>query len=225
MKQQPINKNRFRNFCVGISLACLFVLWAFNITKVKKENIAEIYYPPEKPWIEISSFTPPEELVEIPEKQKELQKAEPLVENALLTLVEDFKMLKIIDRTPTISMHKVPVMMPVVQTVLPNPIEMSPDILPSFPGGADALKSYLESNVRYPENCLGSNRSGLVAVRFVVDEDGNISDAVVVKDELQCTAGYEAIRVMKTMPKWNPGRKNGKAVKSYFVQVFRFQTL
>ena len=71
--------------------------------------------------------------------------------------------------------------------------------------------------------CYELGYQGSVAVRFIVDEHGSISNISVVKDEVGCGAAAEAIRVMKTMPKWNPALKRGNPVKSYFVQTFRFK--
>ncbi len=87
--------------------------------------------------------------------------------------------------------------------------------MPSFPGGTAALMKYLRDNMRYPEAAIDQNIQGTVLVEFVVNEDGSISN-VVPQKELGGGCTQEAIRVIKAMPKWTPGRNNNKAVKVYY---------
>lgn len=86
---------------------------------------------------------------------------------------------------------------------------------PEFPGGEKALYKFLQDNVRYPEKASNAGQAGTVRVKFVVNEDGAITNVEVVRG-----AGYgmdeEAMRVIKSMPKWKPGKNNGHAVKVYF---------
>ncbi len=96
--------------------------------------------------------------------------------------------------------------------------------MPSFPGGQGALMSYLASNIKYPvvaqENCV----QGRVIVSFVVERDGSISDVKVARS-VDPSLDREAQRVVKSMPKWKPGKQNGSAVRvKYTVPVvFRLQ--
>ena len=87
--------------------------------------------------------------------------------------------------------------------------------MPSFPGGKEALLKYLQNNLRYPEAAIDQNIQGTVLVEFVVNEDGSVSDVTPLK-ELGGGCTQEASRVIKAMPKWNPGKNNGKAVKVYY---------
>lgn len=83
--------------------------------------------------------------------------------------------------------------------------------MPQFPGGQEALMYFLQNNVKYPENAAKNNIQGRVMVQFVVNENGEVSDVTVarsVNDELDA----EAIRVAKMLPRFEPGRINGKAV-------------
>lgn len=97
------------------------------------------------------------------------------------------------------------------------------DEKPSFPGGESAMKSYLNSNVKYPveaqENCI----QGRVIVQFIIEKDGSISD-VKVASGVDLSLDKEAIRVVKAMPKWNPGKLQGipARVKNEVPVVFRF---
>lgn len=83
---------------------------------------------------------------------------------------------------------------------------------PLYPGGDTELKKYLCLNLRYPNEAIEKHIQGEVIVSFLIDEQGRISDIAATKG-----IGYgcdeEAVRVVKAMPPWQPGRRNGKAVK------------
>ena len=84
--------------------------------------------------------------------------------------------------------------------------------MPSFPGGISGLKTYLNQNTRYPavaqENCV----QGRVVVSFVVGKDGHISDVTVLRS-VDPSLDKEAIRVVRNMPRWTPGKQGGEPVK------------
>lgn len=93
-----------------------------------------------------------------------------------------------------------------------------------FPGGQAALMKWLSNNVRYPESAQQNDIQGRVVVRFVVEKDGSIGAANIVKG-VDKDLDREALRVVKKMPRWQPGKNNGVAVRSYFnlPVVFRLQ--
>lgn len=86
---------------------------------------------------------------------------------------------------------------------------------PSFPGGEEALYSFLRDNIKYPQLARENNITGKVFVQFVVEKDGSISNAKVMRD-IGGGCGQEALRVVKAMPKWKPGKQRGKAVRAQF---------
>ncbi len=96
--------------------------------------------------------------------------------------------------------------------------------MPSFPGGPSALMQYLSSNIKYPVVAEENGVQGRVIVTFVVEKDGSITDVRVVKG-VDPSLDKEAQRVVKSMPKWIPGKQNGAAVRvKYTVPVtFRLQ--
>ncbi len=96
--------------------------------------------------------------------------------------------------------------------------------MPSFPGGNSALMSYLNSNVKYPVVAQENGVQGRVVISFVVEKDGSITDVQVVKS-VDPSLDREASRVVHSMPRWNPGKQNGQAVRvKYDVPVsFRLQ--
>lgn len=96
--------------------------------------------------------------------------------------------------------------------------------MPSFPGGPAALMKYLADNIKYPVVAQENGVQGRVVVSFVVEKDGSITDVKVVRS-VDPSLDREATRVVKSMPKWNPGKQNGSAVRvKYNVPVsFRLQ--
>ena len=96
--------------------------------------------------------------------------------------------------------------------------------MPSFPGGDAALMQFLNSHIKYPVVAEENGIQGRVIATFVVERDGSITDVKVVKS-VDPSLDKEAIRVLKSMPKWIPGKQNGSAVRvKYTVPVtFRLQ--
>lgn len=87
------------------------------------------------------------------------------------------------------------------------------DQKPSFPGGNKALNKFIASNLRYPDMARMLDKQGTIIVKFVVNETGVLTDIKLAKDSYSLSLGKESLRVVKAMPKWYPGLKNGKAVK------------
>lgn len=92
-----------------------------------------------------------------------------------------------------------------------------------FPGGMAAMRAYLAKNIRYPDAAKKNNIQGKVVLQFVVNYDGSISD-VEIKHNLPGGCGEEARRVVMAMPKWKPGRMNGRAVNMYYTLPVSFVT-
>ncbi len=104
-------------------------------------------------------------------------------------------------------------------------IFMVVETMPEFPGGQQALFKYLSDNVKYPVIAQENGIQGRVICQFVVNKDGAIVDVEVVRSGGDPSLDKEAVRVIKSMPKWNPGKQRGKAVRvKYTVPVnFRLQ--
>ena len=96
--------------------------------------------------------------------------------------------------------------------------------MPSFPGGNVALMSYLNGNTKYPVVAQENGVQGKVIISFVVERDGSISDVKVARS-VDPSLDREAQRVVKSMPRWTPGKQNGQTVRvKYTVPVvFRLQ--
>ena len=96
--------------------------------------------------------------------------------------------------------------------------------MPMFPGGDEALLKWLYDNLKYPSIAQDNGIQGRVMVQFTVNKDGSIVEPKVMRS-VDTSLDNEAMRVIKSMPKWNPGKQRGKAVRvRYTVPVlFRLQ--
>ncbi len=99
------------------------------------------------------------------------------------------------------------------------------ETMPEFPGGQAELFKYLSQNVKYPVIAQENGIQGRVICQFVVNKDGSIVDVEVVRSGGDASLDKEAVRVIKSMPKWKPGKQRGKPVRvKYTVPVnFRLQ--
>ena len=86
------------------------------------------------------------------------------------------------------------------------------EVMPKFPGGESGMMKFLTENVKYPKEALDKGITGRVLVEFVVERDGSINDVKIMKS-VDPILDNEAIRIVKAMPKWEPGTMNGKAVR------------
>jgi TonB family protein len=87
---------------------------------------------------------------------------------------------------------------------------------PTYPGGEEALASYLSKNIRYPKEAQEHNISGTVYVQFVVQADGTVTDAKIVGARKGGGLEEESLRVVNSMPKWTPGMQHGHKVAVQF---------
>ena len=99
-----------------------------------------------------------------------------------------------------------------VEIEKPEEIFITSEILPTPVGGMGAFMKYLQKNLNYPEQAKRMGVEGKVFVQFVIDKDGSPTDITVLKG-IGSGCDEEAIRVIKNMPKWEPGKQRGKPVK------------
>jgi len=92
---------------------------------------------------------------------------------------------------------------------------------PGFPGGDEARIQFLQSNMKYPSMARESGIQGKVYVTFVVEKNGNVTDVKILRG-IGGGCDEEAIRVVKAMPKWTPGKQRGKSVRVQFNLPIQF---
>lgn len=155
--------------------------------------------PPKPPQ---QKFTPP-----VIKKDEEVKKEPPKIEE-----------IKVNTGTSTVKGDDKAYVPQIEAPVTPAAVEPGPEKVfsfveqsPDFPGGEAALMDFLRKNIKYPPIARENGVEGRVLISFVVDKNGKIKD-IVVKRGIGSGCDEEAIRVVKTMPEWKPGRQNGKAV-------------
>ncbi len=92
---------------------------------------------------------------------------------------------------------------------------------PEFPGGTAAMMEWVSANVKYPESAKEKDLEGKVFTQFVVDKTGKVTDVIIIQGAADCF-NEEALRVVKSMPDWKPGKLNGKLVKVSFQLPINF---
>lgn len=95
---------------------------------------------------------------------------------------------------------------------------------PEFPGGMQALKTFLDQNLRYPEIMRELGLSGRCYIKFRVSEKGELSEVKILRGVADCPeCDNEAVRVVKSMPRWTPGKIEGKPVNCWFTLPITFK--
>lgn len=95
------------------------------------------------------------------------------------------------------------------------------EIMPEYPGGQEALLKFISENVKYPENAIKNEIQGKVFVSFVIDESGAVTKVKVLRG-VDADLDKEAVRVIKLLEKWTPGKEKGKAVKVMYTLPINF---
>jgi protein TonB len=169
-----------------------------------------------------------EEEIEIVQTQQELPPPPPppvpdVVE--VINIVEDDVIVESVEINTEDDKNKEVV----IQAPVAAPIEEEDNVvfqvvetMPSFPGGDAALFKFLGDNVKYPVIAQENGIQGRVICQFVVNKDGSIVDVEVVRP-VDPSLDKEAIRVIKSMPKWSPGKQRGKSVRVKYTLPVNFK--
>ena len=97
------------------------------------------------------------------------------------------------------------------------------DEAPVPPGGQQGYEDFLKQNIKYPKEAIDAKVSGNVYLSIIIDITGKLSDVHVEKDNVHHGCGEEAVRVVKMMPPWKPGKMKGKPVKVRYVIPVKFE--
>ena len=138
-------------------------------------------------------------------------------------------MRRVEELTPINSMPDVleprPVTVPSVPIVSKSTKESDGEVyqivenMPMFPGGDQKMWEFISNNIQYPQEALEKRIQGSVFVGFIVEPDGSLSDVKILRS-LGSSCDEEAVRVVKSMPKWEPGKQRGQAVRvSYQIPI------
>ncbi|MBR3725321.1 MAG: TonB family protein, partial [Bacteroidales bacterium] len=122
-------------------------------------------------------------------------------------------------RISSVDLSRVPSVLEEVEEE--EEVFMSVEEDPEFPGGLDSLRAFIQSNLRYPEEAKLNKIEGKVFITFTIEVDGSISNIKILRD-IGGGCGAEAVRVVKLMPKWKPGKLQGKVVRTQFNLPIQF---
>ncbi len=147
------------------------------------------------------------EILEIVDDEAEIEESE------LASVEETGEVVEIAD-VGNVVVEDIPEEEPILQIV---------EQMPEFPGGMQALMKYLKENINYPRISRENGSQGKAFINFVVNTDGSIQDIEVLRSSSDVYLDKEALRVVGAMPKWNPGKQAGKAVRVRFTLPVTFR--
>jgi len=184
--------------------------------QVKEENIVRQEEAPPPPLKSTIKFTPPviTDAADVQEgeemkSQEDLQSSKLSISVADVKGTDDEKGVDIAD----LANH---------QVIVEDKPLIGVEQMPVFPGGEGELMKFIGDNLRYPASALELGIEGRVTIRFVVSRTGDVTSVEIIRG-LDPTCDKEAMRVVKLMPKWIPGRQNGRNVSVYFTLPILFR--
>lgn len=230
---------------IGIFGGALLAAWSFNkfggsdqeelqsveidLSKLKEEKQEEkkpdIPPPPlepEPPKQEIAQikFIPPEPKADDEVKNEEPPPKVEEVENKVISNInkEGAETEEVAAAPPPVEAPKPAEIEQPREDEIFTTVEQQPE----FPGGQREMYAFIGKNLKYPSQAQRANVSGRVFAKFVVERDGRIGDVQILKG-IGFGCDEEAQRVIKSMPKWNPGKQNGRSVRVFFTMPINFQ--
>ena len=123
---------------------------------------------------------------------------------------------------PAVEIQYLPPTVEGKETVDNNRVYDVVEEMPEFPGGWSALLNFLATNMKYPKDCQEAGIQGRVVVKFVVDKDGRVTNARVAQP-VNPSLDKEALRVINSMPRWTPGKQEGKPVRVTYTVPLMFR--
>lgn len=220
--KSDLERRRFIFFSIGC-IAALSLSWVTLDLLATPEKKAEVIHD-EPETAMVNEFIPPETDI----KPIEENKAEIMKDNTEV-------LFKIVDNAQNQTFDWVITNdfdpdMAITEWDGPEVVDAVPDDdepfvfvekMPEFPGGTTALNDYLRNNLVYPTPAKEAGAQGTVLVEFVVERDGSVSNATVKVAQFPAL-DEEALRVVRSLPKWKPGEANGRKVRVYYNVPIRF---
>jgi len=199
-------------FEVGLIVALGFFWWLFEFSS-KVEKAEEL--------VDNRDQIVDEEMIPVTRQEDVVLPPPPPPQQTISDVLDVLEDNQVVEDSPTIQeedVEKVDFSAPIEEVEVVEEEPEEPQVffivedMPEFPGGELALRKYIAENVRYPEMAKENDIQGTVYVRFVVDEQGKVTNVEVMRG-VDPLLDKEAIRVVQSLPKWKPGKQRGKAVK------------
>jgi periplasmic protein TonB len=216
-KKADLESKRAIFLQIGFVFALAFVLLAFNYKSYERTSRLDI---------QVQVDDTPEEIIPITQQEVKPPPPPPPKQITIINIVEDDveveddididveadQFTEIADFTPVIADEEEIEEMEIFTVV---------ESMPEFPGGDAARMKFLQDNIKYPQLARESGIQGTVFVTFVVEVDGSVTDVRVLRG-IGGGCDEEAVRVIKQMPSWVPGRQRGQPVRVQFNMPIRF---
>ncbi|HNT70115.1 MAG: Gram-negative bacterial tonB protein [Bacteroidetes bacterium ADurb.Bin035] len=219
--KKDLNRQRTLFLQIGLVFALAVVFLAFEWKTYEKSESTLASSGPVQIDEEIVQITQQEQ-PPAPPKAPEVTTILEIVDDDVV--VEDEINVDIEARADQAVQSYVPVMTEEEPAPVAEEIFTFVEEYPEFPGGDKALREYILNNIKYPEVARTSGITGTVYVQFVVEKDGSISDVKVVRG-IGGGCDEEAVRVVKSMPRWKPGKQRGQPVRVYFTLPIEFKLM
>lgn len=198
---------------------------SFNHSKLKK-RITMMLKEKSSPWARLKYlYVLPVAAVAVtafarPEVSEKVEEISAVKVNDLAAIVETKVAESVGDTTKPAGVTYVPV--EVNEKLKGTPVLTVVEQMPAYPGGMSALMEYFKENMRYPASAKERGLQGRVTVQFVVDKDGSVKEPKVIRS-IDQELDEEALRLVKSMSKWEPGRQNGEPVAVKFAVPVPFK--
>ena len=202
---------------IGLIISLLIAWGVFEIKSYDKRELADLGRTVEiveEEMVEITKQEQKPQPVEVPKQTTQIQVVEDDVE------VEDVNINAEVDQNEVIEEYVAPEV--IEDEVVEQEVFTIVEEMPDFPGGTAKLAEYLQKNIKYPQMARESGIQGRVFVNFVVEPDGSVSNVKVLRS-LGGGCDEEAMRVVKSMPKWKPGKQRGKPVRVSYILPVNFK--
>lgn len=216
-----LEKRRGLYLEIGLVFALVAALVAFNVKSYDNEKIEVVQRTAEDETEEMIIQTQQDELPPPPPPEPEVVTTElNVIENDAETTNEmNMDVFDKIEKQENIEIA--PVKVEEEEEEVEDEIFQVVEQDPEYPGGVDALYKFIQQNLKYPQLAKENNITGRVFVTFVVEKDGSVSNVKAARD-IGGGCGAEAVRVIKSMPKWTPGKQRGKAVRAAYTLPVNF---
>lgn len=216
-----LEKRRGLYLEIGLVFALVAALVAFNVKSYDNEKIEVVQRTAEDETEEMIIQTQQDELPPPPPPEPEVVTTElNVIENDAETTNEmNMDVFDKIEKQENIEIA--PVKVEEEEEEVEDEIFQVVEQDPEYPGGLDALYKFIQQNLKYPQLAKENNITGRVFVTFVVEKDGSVSNVKAARD-IGGGCGAEAVRVIKSMPKWTPGKQRGKAVRAAYTLPVNF---
>ena len=192
---------------VGLIVSLAVAWMVFETKSYDKKEISTIG---DRQIVEVEDFIP----ITVQEKPKPIERPQVAVQFEIVDDKEDvkdnFDIEATVDQKEAIPDY-VPIDIEDEVIVEATPIRVA-EVMPQFPGGDLKLLEFISKNIKYPQLARETGTQGRVYISFVVEPDGSISNVELLRG-IGAGCDEEAMRVVKAMPKWLPGRQCGKAVR------------